>query len=324
MHQELNKPVSYSKNLTLLSISTFLFGFACILLGYLFLPFAAASYATLLRYEKKNRKIFSYAIPVAIYAINILFNGFFSLEGVIYVAVGVMIYLFNLKERSKNEAVFWITFTLSAFILFSFFAIGFTSNGSLSFSALRAYYAGIYDSLKRVFVSIISSISTADEEGTLFFLFTRENAENIFHSLVLALPSLVIVIAFILTGITFKLFDFFTTRVFPEANENFGIFIPTKFLAYSFISIAILSVLSSSSPDIFAISINNVNNVLTAVFAYFGLKIAYSIVKNTRGSLFAVLLIVVALVLFGTTAITLLSFIGVFFALSAKEYGKSA
>ncbi len=319
MHQEIQNSPSYTKNLTLLCISVIVFGFGCILLGYLFLPFAAASYAALLHYEKKTRRIFSYVLPVAIYTFNVLINGFFSLEGIIYVAIGAIFFLCNTKNRSKRETVFFITLALSIFLFLSFFALGFTLNNSLSFRALKAYYTGLYDSFKRAFISLMSSISTQDENGTLFFLFTRENAEDIFHSILLSLPSFVIIFAFFLTGISYKLYDFLRVRLFDISRKDLELFVPTKFLTYSYIVIAILSLFSSSGTDIFALSITNVYNVLLVVFAYFGLKITYTLVKVARGTAFAVLLILVAFALFTSTAITLLSFIGVFFALGTVQ-----
>ncbi len=319
MHQEIQNTSSYTKNLTLLSISVVLFGFGSILLGYLFLPFAAASYACLLHYEKKTRRILSYVIPVAIYTFNVLISGFFSLEGVIYVAIGAMLYLFNVKSRNKRETVFFITLAISFFVFLSFFAIGFTINGSLSFNALKAYYAGLYDSFKRIFISFMSSISAQDELGNLFFLYTRENAEDVFHSLLLSLPSFVIIFAFLLAGISYKFYDFLRARLFSLSRKDLEFFVPTRFLAFTYIIFAILSLFSSSGSDIFAISIVNVYNVLLVVFAYFGLKIAYTIVQSARGTAFAVLLLLVAFVLFTSAAITLLSFIGVFFTLGSQK-----
>ena len=319
MHQEFNKTASYQKNLTLLCISLILFGFGCILLGYLFLPFAAASYACLLHYEKKTRRIFSYVIPVAIYTINVLINGFFSLEAVIYVAVGAMLFLFYSKGRNKRETVFFTTLAISVFLLLSFLAVGCTINGSLSFSALRVYYAGIYNSLKRVFITVIAGLSAKAEDGTLFFLFSRENAEDVFHSILLSLPSFVIILAFLLTGVTHKIYDFLRVRILSASKNDLELFVPTKFLAYTYIIFAVLSLFSSASTDLFALTVTNVYNVLLAVFAYFGLKIAYSIVKAARGSLFALLLLAVAFALFSSTAITLLSFIDIFFTLSSTQ-----
>jgi len=315
MQEKLNRNGSYSNKLPLFCILTALFGFACIMLGYLFLPLAASAFASLLLYENKNKRIFSYVIPVALYAINVIFNGFFSLEAIVYVAVGLILYFFTVKGRNKNETVFWIAFAISVFILLSFVAVGFSSNSSVSFGALRAYYAGIYDSLKRIFIEIVSSLHMADDEGVLFFIFTRENAENIFHSLLLDLPSLIIILSLILTAVTIKIFDTFRVRSLGESREALSAFMPPKFIAVAYIFTAILWLFASSSGDLLAITVRNLNNVFTALFFYLGFTKAFSAVKNARGAIFAVLLLVVSLFVFAETAITLLAFIGTFAAL---------
>jgi hypothetical protein len=323
MHQDLQKSANYTKNLTLLCITLGLFGLGCTILGYLFLPFAAATYASLLHYEKKTRRVFSYVLPVAVYTINVLINGFFSLEGIIYVAVGALLYFFTLKDRSKREAVFYLTLTISVFIILSVFAVGFTMNDSLSFSALKAYYAGLYDAFKRGFISLMSSVLTEDELGNIFFLYTRENAEDVFHSLLLSLPSFVIILAFFLTGVTYKIFDMLRVRIFEIPRGTLQFFVPTKFLSYSYVVVAILSLFSTKAADIFSLSILNVYNVLLVIFAYFGLKIAYAIVKTARGTTFATLLVIIALTMFTSFAISLLSFIGVFFAINSQKVNEN-
>lgn len=324
MHQEIKNTSSYSKNLTVLCISSALFGLGCVMLGYLFLPFAAASYAMLLHYEKKSLRIFSYVIPVAIFVINVLLNSvilnnFFSHEGIFYVIIGALLYHLNEKKKSKRETVFYLTLTLSALLIFSLFSIGFSANSSLSFSSLRAFYSGTYDKVKRIFIELVSSISTADESGNLFFIFTRDNAENIFHGFLLSIPSYLLIIAFFLTGLTYKFYDFYRIRFFSKKKEEFERFVPSKFLAYSYIAVAILSLLSSSGNDVFAITIQNVNTFLMFVFAYTGLTVAYTIFKIARGPLFATALIVFAFLFLASNALLILSFFGVFFAISSSR-----
>jgi hypothetical protein len=70
------------------------------------------------------------------------------------------------------------------------------------------------------------------------------------------------------------------------------------------------------------LTISNVNNVLMTVFAYFGFKILFSIFKATRGTIFSLIIFVLAFLILSTTAITLLSFVGVFFTLSYVELPK--
>ena len=81
--------------------------------------------------------------------------------------------------------------------------------------------------------------------------------------------------------------------------------------------VAILAFLSSGSSDILAVSINNVYNVLLALFAFIGLKVLYFIISRAKGSMFTIVVIVASFALFTTTALTLVSLFGVYYSLFA-------
>ena len=80
---------------------TLLFGFACLLCGYLLLPLAAGFYAALLSTEKKGTRVLSYLVPLFLLVINIFLNGFYSLEAVSYVVVGAILFVGFDKRKSK-------------------------------------------------------------------------------------------------------------------------------------------------------------------------------------------------------------------------------
>ena len=86
-----------------LVIFAFLSGALCTLFGYIFLPVAAGIYASLLFAESKGKPVFSYLVPVATVALNFFLNGFYSLEGVAYVVVGLVIYRLYRSGKTKNE-----------------------------------------------------------------------------------------------------------------------------------------------------------------------------------------------------------------------------
>ena len=318
MFSETKKVAAYSKNLTIISALNFLFAFGCILLGYVFMPFAAASYAALLTYEKKNKRILSYTLPVFILALNVFFNGFLSLEPYVYLVFGLILYFTAKLERTKNETIFYLTLAGSVFVCFSFVVLGFASNESLSFGALRDFYAGAYDTFKKAFINVVTSLSQETETGLIYFVFNRETAEEIFHSILYYIPAFVIVFSFFLSGLAIKTFEAFKKRIlFPDSYEKKE-FIPTKFISYLYIIFALLAFPSSAANDIFSISIGNIYTVFLFIFAYFGAKMLYAIVSATRGTAFATLLLVFGIIVLNTTALSLLSFIGVFFALTAN------
>ena len=107
--QNIKIPSYREPSLASIVLLTFIGAIACMLFGYLVLPFAAAIYAVLIFTEKKTKFLFSYLVPIFSVAMNFFLNGPYSLEGISFVAVGFLIYYLYSKNRSKNETVFWVT-----------------------------------------------------------------------------------------------------------------------------------------------------------------------------------------------------------------------
>lgn len=320
MYSSVNKNVSYAKTLFILGFLTFLFALGCTLLGYLFMPFAAASYAALLMFENKSKRFVSYIVPVLIIVVNFLLNGFYSAEAVAYIAVGVLLYFLFVKEKTKNEAACWLTLLSIALISVSAVLFAFKANDSMSFVALRDYYVNLYSGLKAQFIEFITGLVTTDSEGLQFFAFTREYAEDLLHSLVALIPSLFVITAFLLSTLALKLFDVLRYKFIPEQNFSHNwILLPSKFVAVSYIVIAFLNLFTQNSFGIFASSVANIYNIFLVVFACVGVNVLYHILKIRRGAFFAIFLIIAAIVVLASTAVTLASYFGVYFSFFAKK-----
>ena len=323
MYQDLKKNSSYPKTLTVLAVLAAVLSFGCLLLGYIFLPFAAAAYAALLSYENKSRRIVSYILPVVVFTVNIFLNGFFSAEGVAYLAVGILIYYLYSKNVSKNELSVWLTVLISLFLILSMILVGFSENNSVNLSAFVDFYRGLYSSLKQVFIEVVSGMYVPDDKGVLYFVFTREDAEIMFHSFLSLLPSFVIIFAFLLAGASLKFYSIFEKRFdYDSYNDKKRFFLPTKFLSYAYIVFAVLNLFVTGGAGIISSVIGNVYYVLLAVFLYVGLKFSYNLIVKARTPFFAICVFVVAFMFFGMTAISLLSFIGVYFSIFANREPK--
>ncbi len=320
MHSKVKKENSYTKTLILLTLATALSAFGCILLGYLFLPFAAATYAALLFYENKTRRIISIILPVVFLVLNCALNGFFSAEGVVYVVIGLLIYLFFDRKKSKTEAIAWLTILLTLFILISAVLFAFDANESASFTALADYYYNLYTSQKTKFIDYFSSLAAKDTDGVAYFIYTREYSENLFHSFVLLLPSLIVIIAFALAGFTLKIFSSLTLKITGDELEIAKwTFIPSKPISITYIVLAVITMFMDSTDDIFSISLVNIYYILLSVFAYFGFKFIYLLISARKGGAYAVFLVLIAFALIGTNTVLLLSYIGVYYSMFLQK-----
>lgn len=304
-----------TKNLTSIVLLTVIFGIASVFFGYLALPLAGASYAALLFYENKNRRVLSYVLPVAIafldFSINWV-NGYFSEQSLAYVAAGVVIYLCYSKKTEKNLCTVLLTVTLSAFLFIGILFLGFNQADSASISALIDVVKGTYYQAKDTFISALTSITSSDDFGVIYIPITREYAEQLFHIILQILPAAVITFALLLSAIALKFFDIFTRKEkYQEKNPNW-IFNPSKVTGIFYIIVAVLNALIFGT-DIFTVTVYNIYIILLSVFAYLGFKFIYCIVTMKRSAFFAITLILASVLIFGTTAFAIVSYLGVYY-----------
>ena len=123
---------NYKSTLAKLSVLTVAFSILCTFFGYLLMPLAAATYALVLTFENRGRRIFSFVIPVVTYLINLLFMGFYSLEGIAYAVVGIIIFLLVKRGKTKGEIAFWISFATVVMMFISALLLAMAFNKSVS------------------------------------------------------------------------------------------------------------------------------------------------------------------------------------------------
>ncbi len=325
MQLVLKKSSLYKKIITSLSVLTASCVFGCILLGYIFLPMAAALYAALLIYENKSKRVMSYVLPVVMYLVNLVLRdfSFYSLEAVAYVVIGVIIYLCCTKNVSKGETVFWTTLSLSVLLVFSAIFIAFETLGSFGITPLEQFFSNLFLSYKSFFVDTLISVGMVNKEGIYFFAYNPSEAEMLFHEIVILLIPLLILVAFALSGITFKIFQAVIRKNSGEDCEiNSWNFKTSNLIAYFYVAVAILTMFISGN-GIFEISIVSINTVFSAVFAYIGVSFIYSLLTvKGKSPFFAITLIIVLCLVFSSFAIQLLSFVGVYFNIFSNKVSR--
>lgn len=325
MQPILKKSSLYKKTIFTLSLLTAVFAFGCMLLGYIFLPMASAFYAALLIYENNSKRVISYALPVVMFLINLVLRdfSFYSLEAIAYVAVGVIIYLTCTRNISKGESVFWTTFAITVMLVVSAIFLAFETLGAFGLTPLQQFFSNLFLSYKSFFVDSLTSITVLDREGVSFFAYNPGEAELFFHEIVILLIPIIILLAFLLSGITFKIFK---SVIRKYSGDECGIdswsFMTSNLVAYFYLIIAILAMFVSGS-GVFGLSLVSLNTVFSAVFAYIGVSFVYSLIMiRGKSSFFAVMLIIIACLIFSSFAIQLLSFVGVYFNIVTNKISR--
>ena len=250
MQPVLKKSSLYKKTIFKLSLFTTVFVFGCILFGYFFLPMASAFYAALLVYENNSKRVMSYALPVVMFLINLVLRdfSFYSLEAIAYVAVGLIIYLTCNRDISKGESAFWTTFAITVMLVISAIFLAFETLGSFGMTPLQQFFSNLFLSYKSFFVDLLTSITVLDKEGVSFFAYNPGEAELFFHEIVILLIPIIILFAFLLSGIAFKIFRSIIVMMRNNAGNPYLVAL-LNYLAYYNVGLAMYNCLPVAPMD---------------------------------------------------------------------------
>ena len=306
------KHYSYKSELAILSVLTLIFGFCCLLFGYLMLPVAAGFYAALLSYEKKESRVLSYVIPLVPLVVNVFVNGFYSLEAISYIIIGAIIYKGFSNKKDKAAIVFIATTVLILLMGISLALFAFDRMGTLRISALADFYIDLYESGKTKFISFLTSFTSIDNNGFTFHNFNASEAVDMYNSLVFSLIPLSVIFALILVALSAKLFVSRSLKYNSEDDVQLigWKFVTSPFIAYSYIVITAFA--SLSSQGIVGVSLSFVSSILMAVYFYIGICAMYSFISLRKGQGFAFMVIALTLIVFSSFAPQIISFAGVF------------
>lgn len=311
MNSETKIQSLYKSETVFLSIMTLVFGFLCLLFGYIMLPFAAGFYAALLAIEKRVTRFFSYVVPLIPLVINAFINGFYSLEAISYVVVGLIIFFGYDRQKNKAQAVFLATSALIALMVLSFVLYALDNVGVFKISAVDEFTFDLYETGKIKFTEFVTSFKSNDDSGLIFQNFNSGEAVDMYNSLILSIIPLGIVFAFVLVGLSVKLFSYRIKKIDSQDEKLVSWkFSTPPFLAYSYIVIAIFASLSKAG--ILAISLSTVATVFMAIYFYIGFTALFGFVSAKKGRGFALTATVLTFLIFYSFAPQVISYIGVF------------
>ena len=302
---------SYKTEIAFLSIMTLVFGFLCLLFGYIMLPFAAGFYAALLVIEKNGTRFFSYVVPLLPLVINVFINGFYSLEAISYVIIGFIIFFGYDRNKNKALTVFFATCALVLLMIFSFVLYALDNVGVFKFSAIGEFIVNLYGTGKIKFIELVTSFKTAEEGGLVFQNFNAGEAVDMYNSIILSILPLGIVFAFALVGISTKLLAYRIKKInFQDEKIISWKFVTSPFLAYSYIVITIFASLSRTG--ILGISLSTVATVFMVIYFYVGFTALFGFVSAKKGRRFAITATILTFLIFYSFAPQIISYIGVF------------
>ncbi len=311
------------KNLIILfSLSALVYGLLCALVSFLAIPFAAAYFAALFAfsYPKKYGAVLYAVISVFICTVSVFRGEIALFSALLSVLLGISIALAYVFGRSKPEAVSVTVFlTVIASVIFIYF-VGALLSGSFQFEAVRAFYSDFCWEIKNAFLTSVKDVYVS--RG----IFTPEelNAviaelDDYFANLVLLLPSVLVIFAFIITGVAFKLFSL---SVYKYSKNKSRIltwrFTTTSVFVFFYLILAVVNVFTSEI-SIFTVAAANLYSIFNFIYAYIGYSFVLAILSQRMRPALARLIIIAAFLLLTSFAIQMLAICGAVFTLAANK-----
>ena len=310
MIRELKDGRSYSSTMLVLAALACTFGIAFVFIGELLLPFASAFLALLFILEKPSARYLSYIcsiIPVALSFIAKGIFGFISLQFVLLALIIALSYRFN---ASKAECAAYLTLSVSLFAVLSLYFGGAKATGSFSADVVFDYYSDVFTAFKLKLLEVINQYAISRGEASAPII-TVTDATQLAAQLKPQIVSLIAIFAFVLSGITLKIFTFGMLKVSKRGIlKRFAHFLPGNTVSYVYVAVAILS-LFSGTESIFDSVILNLANILAVVFAYIGFRYLSTVAYAAGRRRLAISLCIISLFIVPAVSFRLLSFLGV-------------
>ena len=297
------------KNTIYLSLFTFLSAILCSLFGYLALPLAAAFYSSVLLAERNSRPFFSYVLPILSFIVNFFLNGIFSFEGIAYAIIGFIIYLAYVKSRKKAETAFYTSIAAFLLIIASLLIYPFNEMGVVRLSAIREFYYYVLTEIKSEFINYVTQIVSENELGIKSFAFNLYEANDLFVEIMMLIIPAFMISAFLISGVSLKLFSSFKSHYKLEKEEREWSFSLSTTTAVFYIVVSFISSVATGS-DVFSMSASILYYFFFAVFAYIGLKLLYGFVYQKLSKTFSLILVFLILFSFSLLPYQILSYVG--------------
>lgn len=312
MEPRFKEQINPKKFIIILAALTALFGISMVLISdFLIIPFAAF-YALLLWFAPQN-KLLCALLPLAVLAFSII-NG---VMGIFSVSAGLccgLLLCFMYRRRcTKLDTALALTAFFTFYLLLSLFlSIGYITK-DYSLTSVITYYEEFVETQKTTFVDTFSQLHVVNENGESTYLFTEADAEGMFLSAMRLTISFFVISAFLLCGITCKIFS--KMVVHAERNETYvrsWRFLLPNLYVYFYIALFAFSFFAGIGDSVFNITVQNLYYIFMVIFAYIGIRHLFLIVSRARRKGPVILIIVGLFLFFSVSAIQILSFLGAY------------
>ena len=298
----------------ILAFCCIVFGALCGILGEIAFPLPIAFLATLFLFDSTKQRRLSVVISLVLVAMNIAtitFRLSSSLFGVASVILAYLIYQAFSKKQSKSDYAFIMTLIGGFIILGGYILLPMNLKGEYTREVVTEFYGSVVSTLRDAFVDLFyEAYTTAGLE------ITKDMITEIFNAQVNMVISYLLIAAFFVVGVSFKLFGLLVRKLASDDSEiaSFRFFTSSLF-AYFYVILTLVSMFASALTGIFGIVILNLYNFFLFVYSYVGFNLVFTSLVKKFKPFISFIILIFALALMSTLAVQILAVLGVLFTI---------
>lgn len=318
MKTELKKSLSNKKTPLIISFLCIIFGALCGFVGEIFLPLPIAFFAALYLFDNSSGHIVSVitsALLVVMNGVGLLFGLTLSAFGPASVILAYIIYYAFTRKQAKSDASFVMTVICAAFSLVGYILIAMSIESEYTMDAVYDFYGKLTSMLRESFVSLM-----LEAYASAGIAVTEELVVETFNAQLNMIISYLLIGAFIIVGLSFKLFGFIVKKCTEDKEEiSSWRFFTSNLFAYCYVFIGFASMFMASYDSLISVVALNLYNLFMVVYAYVGFNAAYAMLKKKFKPFVSFVLLAAALLIFASFGVQVLAMLGVLFTITKNN-----
>lgn len=269
--------------------------------------------ASLIHFECERTSLPKIITPIAIILIDWIFNGFYSLVGIIIVVSALMIFLVYEQGFSKFESSIAMSLIVALMIVLLFLAIG--SRNDQGITAIE-YYKNLYEQFKTEYIAQFNEIYLPIYEAAGVNPIPNEEMIYALDYAVALLISMLFAVGFVLIGIASKVYSIVMNKLGSDIDKLARWkFMPTTMFAYFYVIVEFLTMFSGSELTTFNLSVANLSAIFMIIFLYYGFVAIGKLIKERRKRGMPIMFTIVCAIVLVLVFPRIISYAGVFYCI---------
>ena len=286
------------------------------------LPMAASAglLAALIHFECEKTNLIRIIAPILIVAIDWIFNGFYSLSGILIVVSALMIFLVYEQGWAKFESAMAMSLIAAGIIALIFIVAGIKNDQGLP---VGEFYKNLYENFKNEYLNYYNQVYVPMYEEMGVEPISVDNMIYVLDYMVGMLVSILFIAGFALIGVATKVYSFILAKLGSDKERLCGWkFSPNSIFAYFYAILGLFSMFLSTELTTFNLSVSNLEMIFMIIFWYIGITAIGKLIRERKKQSLPIVLTVVCAAFITLFFPRIVSYAGVFYCIVINKMKK--